>query len=159
MDERPAIVEAQAAVEAAVARLTASGARTEVLAEWRAGRRLGPIRRPDVIAPLGRVWRLGTLLLEPDGTLRRTGEVVHVQPLRFDNHQSNRAAERRELRVAIDKAGIASGETVNVGATPVALGDVLEISWNGSADPGALVPLPAYLRDRVELLVEPPAGA
>lgn len=159
MDERPSLAEAQLAVDAAVARLTATDARTEVLAEWRSGRRLGPIHRPDVVAPLGRVWRLGVLLLEPDGTLRRTGEVIQAQSPRFDNHQSNRAVERRELRVAIDKAGIAAGETVNIGATPVALGDALVVSWNGSADPGAQVPLPVYLRDRVELLADPPGGA
>lgn len=151
--------EARAAVEAAVARLSASGARTELLVEWRPGRRLGPIRRPDVIAPIGRVWRLGVLLLEPDGTLRRTGEVIQAQTPRFDNHQSNRAAGRRELRVALERSGVSAGETANVDATPVALADVLEVSWNGSGDPATLVPLPAYLADRTELLADPPGGA
>jgi hypothetical protein len=159
VDERPALAEAQAAVAAAVARLTGAGARSEVLAEWRPGRRLGPIRRPDVVVPVGRVWRLGALLLDAGGALRRTGEVIQAQSLRFDNHQSNRAAERRELRVAIDKAGVAAGETVNIDAEPVALADVLEVSWNGSGDPGTLVPLAAYLRDRVELLADPPGSA
>ncbi|MGN6325155.1 hypothetical protein [Pseudolysinimonas sp.] len=159
MDGRPAIAEAQEAVDAAVAELTASGARAEVLAEWRTGRRIGPLRRPDAVAAVGRVWRLGALLLAPDGTLRRTGEVIQAQPLRFDNHQSNRAAVRRELRVAIEKAGIPAGETVNIDAPPVALADVLEVSWNGSGEPGTLVPLPVYLRERVELLAHPPGGA
>ena len=159
VDAGPSLADAQAAVDEAVARLTASGARSEVLAEWRTGRRLGPIRRPDVVVAIGRVWRLGVLLLESDGTLRRTGEVIHAQSPRFDNHQSNRAAERGELRAAIEKAGIAPGETVDIDATPVTLRDVLAVSWNGSADPGSLVPLPAYLRERVELLADPPVGA
>ncbi len=158
MAEPPTPDEARAAIEAAVARLTASGARTEVLAEIRA-RRLGPIRRPDAVVPVGRVWRLGVLLLDPAGALRRTGDVIQAQPLRFDNHQSNRAAARRELREAIERSGIAPGETVNLGAVPVDLDDVLEISWDRSGDPGTLVPLPAYLRDRVGLLANPATGA
>jgi hypothetical protein len=159
MDDGAALEDARAAVDAAVARLTAAGARTELLAELRPGRRFGPFQRPEVVAPLGRVWRLGALLLESDGTLRRTGDVIQAQPLRFDNHQSDRAAERRELRVAIEKAGIPPGETVNLRAVPVTPGDVLEISWNGSGQPGTFVPLPVYLRDRVELLADPPSGA
>lgn len=159
MDAPPTLAEARAALAAAIERLTASGARTEALVEWRAGRRIGPIRRPEVLAPIGRVWRLGVLLLEPDGTLRRTGQVIQAQTLRFDNHQSDRAAARRELRVALERAGIPPGDTANVDAVPVALAEVLRISWNGSGDPATLVPLPAYFAERVELLADPPGGA
>ena len=159
MAEASEIARAAAAVEAAVARLEAAGARSEVLAEVRPGRRFGPIRRPDAIVPLGRVWRLGVLLLDADGRLHRTGEVIQAQTPRFDNHQSERAAARRELRVAIARAGIAPGETVNLGANPMELAEVLQVSWNGSADPASLVPLADYLRERVDLLIEPPAGA
>ncbi|MFW8745609.1 hypothetical protein, partial [Mesorhizobium japonicum] len=114
---------------------------------------------PEGLAPIGRVWRLGVLLLEPDGTLRRTGQVIQAQTLRFDNHQSDRAAARRELRVALERAGIPPGDTANVDAVPVALAEVLRISWNGSGDPATLVPLPAYFAERVELLADPPGGA
>jgi hypothetical protein len=130
-----------------------------VLAELRPGWRIGPIRRPDALVPLGRAWRLGALLLDADGRLRRTGEVIQAQALRFDNHQSNRAAARRELRAAIERAGVAPGETVVLGAAPVEFDEVLEVSWDGSGDPATLVPLPGYLRDRVELLADPPPGA
>lgn len=151
MDER-------AAIAAAVDRLTAAHARDELRAEVRAGRRFGPVRRPDVVVPLGRVWRLGVLLLDAEGRLYRTGEVIQAQPVRFDNHQSDRAAARRALRVAIQRAGIAPGETVDLGAEPVEAADVREVSWDGSGDPATLVPLADYLRDRVALLAEPPPG-
>jgi hypothetical protein len=156
MTAEPDLARARAAVDAAVERLTAAHARDELLIERRPGRRIGPIRRPDTVVTLGRVWRLGVLLLDADGDLRRTGEVIQAQPLRFDNHQSERAVTRRELRAAILKAGIDPGETVNVGAVPVDLADVLAVSWNGSGDPRSLMPLPAYLAERVDLLVQPP---
>jgi len=149
----------RAAVDAAVARLSAAGAHTEVLAERRAGRRIGPFMRRETVVPIGRVWRLGVLLLDAAGGLRRTGTVIQAQPLRFDNHQSDRAAARRELREAILKARIDPGETVNLDAAPVAPDEVATVSWNGSGDPASMVPLAAYLRDRVDLLASPPAGA
>lgn len=148
-----------AAIADAVDRLRRAGARDELRAELRPGRRLGPVRRPDVVVPLGRVWRLGVLLLDAEGRLYRTGEVIQAQPPRFDNHQSDRAAARGALRVAIEKAGIGVGETVNVGAPPVDPDDVGEVSWDGSGDPATLVPLEAYLRERVALLADPPPGA
>jgi hypothetical protein len=151
-------VQGHAGIAEAVDRLVATGARTELRAEVRAGRRFGPVRRPDVVVPLGRVWRLGVLLLDAEGRLYRTGEVIHAQPVRFDNHQSDRAAARRALRVAIQRAGIAPGETVVLGAEPV-VADAREVSWDGSGDPATRVPLADYLRDRVALLAEPPPGA
>jgi hypothetical protein len=152
-------VEERAAIDAAVARLTSAGARTELRAELRVGRRFGPVRRPDAVVPLGRVWRLGVLLLDAEGRLYRTGEVIQAQAVRFDNHQSDRAAARRALRVAMQKAGIAPGETVNLGADPVDAAAVREVSWDGSGDPATFVSLADYLRDRVALLAEPSPGA
>jgi hypothetical protein len=151
-DERVAITDA-------VARLTAADARTEVLAVWRTGRRLGPIRRPDALEAVGWVWRLGAVLLDAEGRLYTTGTVIQAQPLRFDNHQSNRAAERRELRAAVEKAGVAPGETVDVDAVEVDPDDLREVSWDGSGDPGTLVPLARYLRERADLLADPPEGS
>jgi hypothetical protein len=147
------------AIAEAVARLTAAGARTEVRAEWRTGWRLGPLRRPDALTAAGRVWRLGAVLLDADGRLWRTGTVIQAQQLRFDNHQSNRAAERRELRAAIEKAGVAAGETVNLDAVEIDPEAEPRISWNGSGDPATLVPLADYLRERADLLADPPTGA
>jgi hypothetical protein len=151
-DERDAITEA-------VARLTAADARTEVLAVWRTGRRLGPIRRPDALEAVGRVWRLGSVLLDADGRLYRTGTVIQAQHLRFDNHQSNRAADRRELRAAIEKAGIAAGETVDLDAVELDPDATPRISWNGSEDPATLVLLAGYVRERAGLLADPPEGS
>lgn len=147
------------AVADAVRRLTAAGARTELLAELRPGRRIGPFRRPDAVIVVGRVWRLGVLLLDAEGRLLRTGLVIQAQHPRFDNHQSNRAAARRELRVAIERAGIIEGETVDLDAEPIDPATTEGISWDGSGDPSTIIPLGDYLRDRVALLVEPPPGA
>jgi len=81
-------------------------------------------------------------------------------------------AQQRAWRAAAVKGGIPEGETVDfdapavdldelgrVGASGplVLLDDVVLVRWS-PAQPEALTPLDAYLRDRVDLLVHPPEG-
>ena len=131
---------------AIAAELAAAGARDEALAERRAARlALGFIPRPAVLAPTGRVWRLGDYLVTPDGGLLRTGQVVRVAGT--DRRRSVVAAtitEHHELALAARRGGYREGETVNYDASPVDLDAV---------DPAALEP---YLAERAELLVHPP---
>jgi len=160
---------ARAAMGAAVERLTTARARDEILAELRPARRIGPIRRPPVLTAIGRVWRLGVLLLSPDGQLYALGSVTRAVDPRHPNFQSLSGEERREIRAAAMKAGFPIGVAVDYDAVPidVATGGgavivdrgVVKVSWNGSRDPAAWTDFAGYLHERVELLADPPPGA
>jgi hypothetical protein len=153
----------------AVARLTAAGARDELLADLVARRLLG-IPRAPAFQPIERVWRLGVLLLGHSATLYATGTTLRVSDPRHPNAQSQLAEQRRELRAIARKAGIASGETIDFEAhriqlnaltpetRPLALvdGEVL-VQWSPASN--TLTPFESYLAERVELLIDPPAGA
>ncbi len=157
---------ARAAGVRAVERLSAAGARDEVLAAL-VHRRL----RGDTFVVVERVWRLGVLLLGRSGTFYATGTTFRIDELKFDNHQSNLAAARREYRAAALRAGFPSGETVNFDAEPIELDAALAesdgpvilnsaallVRWSPTSD--ALAPFESYLAERVELLADPPQGA
>jgi hypothetical protein len=171
---------ARHAVSHAVDRLSAAGARDEVLASL-VHRRM----RGDAFVPLERVWRLGVLLLGRSGMLYATGMTFRIDELKFDNHQSNLAAVRREYRAAALRAGFPTRETINFDARPIELDavvldaalpdaglpdapgasggpviltiDGLQVLWSPTSD--ALAPFGSYLAERVELLADPPVGA
>jgi hypothetical protein len=153
----------------AVARLTAAGARDELLADLQVRRVLG-LRRAPTFEPIERVWRLGVLLLGRSGSLYATGTTLHVTEPRHPNAQSQLGEERRELRAIALKAGIARGDTVDFDARDILLDDLtaatrplalidgeLRVQWNPTSD--ALAPFESYLAERVGLLVDPPPGA
>ena len=168
-----AIAAARELVTGAVAALRAGGARMETLAELVPERRLLGIPRPARMTAIGRVWRLGVLLLDEAGGLWDAGRVVRAERPARKSITAESVAEQRALRSAAVKGGIAEGETVDFDATPIDLdvvgrdgasgplvlrdGAVL-VRWS-HAQPDALTPLDAYLRDRVDLLVHPPEGA
>lgn len=152
--------------------LRAAQARTEVLAEYVPPRRKLGIPRPATMRVLGRVWRLGVLLLAEDGTLYAVGETLRVMDPGTRSTPSRTAEVRKALREAARRARIAEGETVNHGAfridldavdadtAPLALRDgLVHVRWNPVGAPGALVPLASYLSERIDLLVHPPQGA
>ena len=162
-----------AAGATAAAELGRHDARDEALAEYVPERRTLGIPRAARMTPLGRDWRLGVLLVDPDGRLFATGRVVRAErPVRRSTPAAS-IAEQRAFAAAAVKGGFAEGETVNFGAVPVdpaelgrsgasgpivVVGDALFVRWN-PAQPDALTPLDRYLADRVELLVNPPSGA
>ncbi|MFC5500986.1 hypothetical protein ACFPJ4_01895 [Lysinimonas soli] len=160
-----------AAIDSAIARLTAASARTEILAELHPPRKFGPFRRAPRMTRLGSVWRLGVLLLAPDGRLYATGQVIRAADPRHPNFTSASGEVRREIREAARAAGLPPGETVDFDAAPIELdadtpggpvvrvGDELRVSWNGSRSLDSLVPFGRYLTERVELLADPPEGA
>jgi len=174
-----AAARARAAIASAVDRLTAAHARTEALAELRSLRRIGPLRRAPRFVRVGEVWRLGVLLLAADpaggGRLFATGAVTRARDPRHPNFTSISGEERREIREAARRAGFAAGETVNFDAAALPLDGLLDdthgsvgpivlrggglfVSWNALA-PESLAPFDAYLRERVDLLVDPPPGS
>lgn len=174
-DAATAVTRARDAVERAVQALAEASARTETLAEYVPGRRvLGIPRAPrmHVIAP---VWRLGVLLLDADGRLYATGRVIRAERAVRKSVTADSVAEHRAYRAAAIKGGLPEGATVVFDAEPIELhgdalaagaasgplvsrGDQVLVRWSPS-QPDALIPLEAYLRDRVGLLVSPPQGA
>ncbi|MDQ2662355.1 MAG: glutaminase [Actinomycetota bacterium] len=132
----------------AVARL--AGVQDDALGELRIRR-----FRPPKIVPIGRAWRLGSVLLSADGTMYRAGRTTRaVEPKQFLANKSNEAAERRELQLAAVRGGFSEGETVHFGVTrlePELVDGVWMIAWSGAVGAG-VVPLAAWLDERVRLL-------
>ncbi|WP_448811496.1 hypothetical protein [Agromyces bauzanensis] len=170
-----AIARARESLTAAAAALRAAGARQETLAEFEPARRVLGLPRAARMTPVGRVWRLGVLLLDEAGGVFATGHVVRAERAARKSVTAESVAQQRAWRAAAVKGGIAEGETVDFDAPAVDLdelgrdgasgplvldaarGDVL-VRWSPT-QPDALTPLDAYLRDRTDLLVHPPQGA
>jgi hypothetical protein len=167
---------ARQAIAAAVVTLTQANARTEVLAEYEPERRmLGMIPRSARLRPIGRVWRLGVLVLDDQGRLFEAGRVVRAERPARRSITAAAVAEHRAYRAAAVKGGIAEGETVVFDARlieldPAALTGpgadadvqlregVVQVRWSPT-QANALVPLDRYLADRADLLAHPPQGA
>lgn len=155
--------------------LRVGGARQEMLAEFVSDRRVLGIPRAARMKPIGRVWRLGVLLLDADGRLYATGRVVRAERPARKSVTAESVAQQRAWRAAAVKGGIAEGATVDFDAAPIDLDELgrdgasgplvldaasgeVHVRWSPT-QPDALTPLDAYLRDRVDLLVHPPEGA
>lgn len=148
-----------------------SDARTEILAEYVDSRRRWGIRFAAALKPIGRVWRLGVLLLDREGNLHTTGQLIRATPAGRPQYVSLSAQERRDYRAAAERGNIPSGETVNfntqtltVSAPGLAASDgalfvqggVVWVRWSAqSVQPREAR---AYIAERVELLVSPPEG-
>lgn len=150
-------------------RLEEAGAPLEALGEHAPRGRV--IRRSPRIRRVGSAWRLGVLLVSTDGELLAVGDVVRAAAEVRRGYAAESARARAAERAAAVRGGIREGETVHVGwrridldavgrgeaSGPVEVVDgVAMVRWTPA---GALVPLDGYLRDRVALLVDPPAGA
>jgi hypothetical protein len=172
-DERIA-GEIRALLDRAVEQLSASGARTEALAEYVPEHRVLLVPRPAVLRSTGRVWRLGVFLLGADGALYETGQTTRALEPGRPGYQSQSAEQRRAYRAAASRGRFPHGETINFDATPAVLDvEALRVStgrlfvsenrplvrWNATAGDADAVDLASYLDDRVELLANPPAGA
>lgn len=167
-----AIARARERIADAVVALREAGARHETLAELVPERRMLRIPRAARMTPIGNVWRLGVLLLDESGGLYGTGHVVRAERAARKSVTAEAVARQRAWRAAAVKGGIAEGETVDFDTAPVDLDelgragasgplvlrdDAVLVRWS-PAQPDALTPLDAYLRDRVDLLVHPPEG-
>ncbi|WBU38103.1 hypothetical protein [Homoserinibacter sp. YIM 151385] len=157
--------------------LRSIAARDEQLAEWVPPRRVMLVSRGPSMRALGRVWRLGALLLDAEGGLRETGRIIRVEETPRRSIQSATQEERILQRQAARRAGFPLGETVVFDADPIPLdeaalaaataertgplvlrdGEVL-VRWAPHAGDAALAPVEGYLRDRAALLAEPPRG-
>lgn len=156
----------------AAATLSAAEVPDDALARLEpAHRRLGIPRRAR-FRPIGRVWRLGVLLLEADGTVHATGAVTRAVPPGHPGHVAASVEARREVRAAAFRGPFRPGETVHfdaptidLGALPGAEGPLFSrngrplVRWSVSAGDDAARDLEAYLAERVDLLLHPVQGA
>lgn len=166
---------ARALLDDAARRLRAAAVPDEALGEYVEPKAVLGIRRDPTIRSLGRVWRVGALLLgsggETGGRVWATGRITRVTEAGRSQFVSVSAEVRRAYRAAAAKGHFEPGDTVNHGATPIPLDGSLVgsdgvlfvedgvplVRWSRAA--GAAVGLATYLEDRVGLLVDPPRGA
>lgn len=154
--------------------LEQGGARTEALADLDPAARRLVFERRARMRSSGRVWRLGVLLLRPDGGVLATGRVTRAVPPGHGGHMAVSVEARREVRAAAHRGHFEEGETVNYDATPIDLdpaalrtaagplflaGDRPLVRWSVSADDSAARDLEPYLAERTDLLLHPPQGA
>lgn len=169
------VVRARELLDDAARRLRAAGAHDEALGEYVVPKAVLGIRREPTMRSLGRVWRVGALLvgssIEAGGRVWATGAITRVADPGRSQFQSVSAETRRAYRAAAVRGHFDAGDTVNHLATPIPLDSSLVggdgvlfvhddepfVRWSPTA--AAAVPLADYLADRVGLLVDPPAGA
>lgn len=160
-------------IEQAVARLSATDAIREELATRVTPKRLLFIRRAPVLVPAGQVWHLGVFLLASDATLLEAGLTTRAVNPGHPNYQSLSGEDRRGYRAAALRGGYSPNDVVNFDATPIELTPVslrassgrlflheggALVRWRAGADANSSVEFGTYLRERVDLLVDPPGG-
>ena len=168
-----ALVAVREQVALACATLAAANARDEALARWVPPRRVLFFTRRASFVPLARAWRLGVFLLDRDGTLYEAGSSTRAVPPGYPGYQSVSAENRRAYRAAAHEGPFEPGETVNFDAVAVRIDETLAdsagrlflrdgralVRWSPAADDATAAEFAAYLDERVNLLLEPPAGA
>ena len=157
------------------ARARLAGAPQEALGELIEPRRLFGIARAPRIERRGTAWHLGVLLLTDDAVLA-TGDVIRARQQARRGYTAESQRRRAELAAAARRGGFAEGETVHIGwrvlnsdalagadageggasRVLIDVNGVPSVRWSTS---GGLMPLEAYLAERIALLREPPAGA
>lgn len=168
-------------VSAALSQLRGHEDLMEVRAEFEpAPRRFGIVTRPRMLVQ-DRVWRLGALLLRADGELFLAGDVTRAVPPPKADHNSPYRSERQVYTAAAYRAKLPTGTVVHFNTRPVSvptaahidpnqqdpnqqnpnsplilLNGVVHLRWIGGRADSGLVPLGAYLTERVDLLLNPP---
>ncbi|KQQ01371.1 MULTISPECIES: hypothetical protein [unclassified Rathayibacter] len=149
------------------AELDRRGVEDQALAGLRRPRAILGFRRAPVMAPVGRAWRLGVVLLERSGGLVATGSVTRAVAPLHANNQSESQEARREIRRAAFDGPFREGETVNygwrrlridadgllAGPDPLVLrGEEVLVRWAPGLGDQGLMPIERYLADRIDLL-------
>lgn len=125
------------ACERAAATLRDCGAATEGLAEYEEPRRRLLRTRPARLRPLGRVWRLGALLLGENGSLYAAGRATRAAEPGRPGYQSQSREERREIAAAALRGGYGVGDPVNFDAVPLLVPHPHESDATPTGDPAA----------------------
>lgn len=144
--------------------LVSRGAQDEAIAEYHRTRGRFSLRRGPYMKPVGRAWRLGVLLLGTDGSVAGIGKVTRAVEPGHANNQALSAEERRDVRRAAHDAAFPDGEVVNYDVVPLdreLLGEPLVerdgavfVRWRPGRGDDALMPIAAYIDDRLSLLPE-----
>jgi hypothetical protein len=157
----------------AARKLELAAAKDELLVQLTQRRRVLVLARSPVMVPLGRVWRLGVFLLGRDVSVYATGSITRVTDTTRPTYQSLSVEERRAYRMMAVRSGLPRDETVNFNATPIELDaaqlrtaigplflrdDEPFVRWSQNRTDDSAPRLDSYLRDRVELLADPPDG-
>ncbi|WP_223227662.1 hypothetical protein [Leifsonia xyli] len=100
----------------AVHTLTAAGAREEALAVYVPRRRKLGVPLEAVLRPVGRVWRLGALLLDAGAGLHATGQLIRATPPGRTQYVSVSAETRRAFRAAAGRGHLRDGRLRSAGA-------------------------------------------
>jgi hypothetical protein len=148
--------------------LETRGSPDEALGLLRPAHRILGLRRPAVIVPAGRAWRLGVLLLDRSGALYATGMVTRaISPKRGVADHSLIADARREDQRAAVRGSFADGQVVNFGYSAIPLdedslragagplsknGTTVTVRWDTSGAGRGSAPLESYLAERISLL-------
>ena len=115
--------------------------------------KLSRFRAPRIM-PIGRAWRLGSVLLTRDGQLYRAGRTTRaIEPKQFLANKSNEAAARRKEQSAAVRGGFPAGDTVHFNVEvlePVLVDGEWLIGWSGAVT--TLSPLEGYFDERISLL-------
>ncbi|WP_125100377.1 hypothetical protein [Leucobacter chromiireducens] len=153
-----ATARATAACTATAERLTLAGVEAEHLAVLEPPRRVLLWTRPARMREIGRVWRLGTLLLGTDGALYAAGRATRAAERGRPGYQSLSREERREIAAAALRGGFASGAPVNFDATEIPIEDPAALAALAASGPDGGAELPLGLADG-EVRVRWRAGA
>jgi len=152
------------------ARTRLAAAPREALGELVEPRRVLGIARAPRVVPRGSAWHLGVLLLTDDAVLA-TGEIVRARQEAIRGYTAESQRRRAELAAAARRGGFPEGAVVHIrwrmldpaatgrdaASDPLAIRDgVPLVRWSAA---GGYVPLEPYLDERIELLLNPPAGA
>jgi hypothetical protein len=146
----------------------------EQLGDYIAPSKFLGIQRRGRMMKIGEVWHLGVFLMGTDGTLFRAGETIRSEDSFHAGHNSAYKVERREYANAAFRAGYAPGTVVNFNTARISLdieslatptgplfvrGRNVYVRWRtGAADDEAVL-FKDYMAERLELLLNPPAGA
>ena len=103
-----------------VEQLIAAGIPDEALGVWRPEKKIFGVPRPPAMDPVGRVWRLGALLIDRDGTLYATGKLTRAMvPKDFNADKSLAGEAHREIQRAAARGSFRPGESVNYEWVPL----------------------------------------
>jgi hypothetical protein len=157
----------QRLLAATVDQLAATASRQEAIGYLKTSKGLGLLRRPPVMVPLNRAWRLGRLLLDDDGNLFLAGKLTRaVEPGRPTNLSSS-VEQRRADRLAASRGHFSPGEVINYEVTPIAVdatslengegplsldGENVLVRWEKTGGQEANSRLDAYIAERMSLL-------
>jgi hypothetical protein len=167
-DPDPIARDLRALLTRTIEQLEALGIGDEAIATLLPARRIALIRRPAVMEPVGRAWRLGVLLLGRDGRLFGTGRITRaVEPKHETVYINEESRKRRELRQAATRGDFMPGDVVNfdvaeipldadslrTGSGPLSLrGDTVMVRWNAGQGDEGLSSLESYLAARLGIL-------